>query len=258
MPMQHHPATTRGQGQVATSNPQARPTQAGGAVAPGADLSQQLEALLQALQLHATPKQQAQLLDYLALLQRWNRVYNLTAVRNPQQMLTVHLADCLALLPSLAAHRPTRLLDVGSGGGLPGLVLAIMLPELDLVLNDAVQKKCAFLQQAAAELHLPQIRVVHGRVESLQLPQFDCITSRAFSDLKTLLQLTSPLLAEGGCWAAMKGHAPEAELSALPDDIQTQVELLRVPELHAQRCVVWLLRRNNSAAMAPVAAVEGA
>ena len=263
MPMQHSSETSRGTVHAAASRDQDRPANASGTIlapkplAPNTGLAEPLDALLQDLALQASPSQRTQLLDYLALLQRWNRVYNLTAVRDPQQMLTVHLADCLALVPSLAAHQPKRLLDVGSGGGLPGLVLAIMLPEMDVVLNDAVQKKCAFLQQAAAELRLAQVRVVHGRVEGLKLPAFDCITSRAFSDLDTLLQLTSPLLAEGGCWAAMKGHVPEAELAALPDDVQAHVELLRVPGLCAQRCVVWMLRRNNSAATVPAAPTKG-
>uniref|UniRef100_E6PV62 Putative Methyltransferase gidB (Glucose-inhibited division protein B) n=1 Tax=mine drainage metagenome TaxID=410659 RepID=E6PV62_9ZZZZ len=220
--------------------------------AENASASERLDRLLLALQLPATPTQRAQLLAYLELLERWNRVYNLTAVRAPQQMFTLHLADCLALVPSLAARAPRRLLDVGSGGGLPGLVLAIMLPEMPIVLNDAVQKKCAFMQQAAAELRLPQVQVAHGRVERLTQPSFDCITSRAFSDLGTLIQLTTPLLGEGGCWAAMKGHAPQAELAALPVEIDAHVEALTVPDLDAQRCVVWMLRRSNSTPPNPV------
>jgi 16S rRNA (guanine527-N7)-methyltransferase len=263
MPMQHSPGISRGKSLAAEPRSQARPANDGGTaqaptpLAPNPSLPEQLDALLQALPLQASPGQRAQLLDYLALLQRWNRVYNLTAVRDPQQMLSVHLADCLALVPSLTTHKPKRLLDVGSGGGLPGLILAVMLPELDIVLNDAVQKKCAFLQQAAVELRLPQVSVVHGQVQGLSLPKFDCITSRAFSDLGTLLQLTSPLLAEGGCWAAMKGHVPDAELAALPDDMQAHVESLRVPGLHAQRCVVWMLRRNNSMGAEPAATTKG-
>ncbi len=213
--------------------------------------AERLDHLLHTLQLPASSKQRTQLLAYLELLERWNRVYNLTAVREPQQMFTLHLADCLTLVPMLSACAPRRVLDVGSGGGLPGLVLAIMRPELVVVLNDAVQKKCAFLQQAAAELRLPQVQVAHGRVEHLTQPQFDCITSRAFSDLGTLVQLTWPLLAADGCWAAMKGHAPQAELAALPAAIEARVETLNVPDLDAQRCVVWMLRRSNSVASEP-------
>ena len=206
--------------------------------------SSQLDQLLEALKLQATPQQREQLLAYLDLLERWNRVYNLTAVREPQHMLTRHLADCLALLPALAAQAPRRLLDVGSGGGLPGLVLAIMRPDMHVTLNDAVQKKCAFMQQAAAELRLQNVDVEHGRVEQLECPAFDCITSRAFSDLATLVKLTAPLLAAKGQWAAMKGIPPQEELAALPADLETRVQILTVPGLQAQRCVVWMLRRS--------------
>ncbi len=239
-PAQDHALTVRGQAEDINA--------ARGLQRPGgsASASERLDQLLLKLQLPATSTQRAQLLAYLELLERWNRVYNLTAVREPQQMFTLHLADCLALVPILAARAPQRLLDVGSGGGLPGLVLAIMRPEMVVVLNDAVQKKCAFMQQAAAELRLPRAHVAHGRVERLTQAPFDCITSRAFSDLGTLIQLTQPLLAEGGCWAAMKGHTPQAELTALPTEIDAHVETLNVPDLDAQRCVVLMLRRSNS------------
>lgn len=206
--------------------------------------SSRLDALLGALKLRGTPPQHDRLLTYLKLLERWNRIYNLTAVRDPEQMLTLHLADCLALVPALSVRAPRHLLDVGSGGGLPGLVLAIMLPDLPVTLNDAVQKKCAFLQQAAAELNLPNVHVVHGRVENLDCPLFDCITSRAFSDLATLVRLTEPLLAPGGYWAAMKGMPPKSELAALPDHIETHMQTLNVPGLQAQRCIVWMTHSN--------------
>ena len=199
-----------------------------------------LDAWLAALQVDADAAQRQRLLDYLALLQRWNRVYNLTAVRDPEQMLAKHLADCLALIAPLRARAPARLLDVGSGGGLPGLVIAILLPATEVVLCDAVRKKCAFLQQAAATLGLRNVRVEHGRIESLTLAPFDCITSRAFSELAEMLRLTRHLLAAGGCWAAMKGVRPDAELAALPADVHADVQPLTVPGLDAQRCVVWL------------------
>ncbi|OIQ85436.1 ribosomal RNA small subunit methyltransferase G [mine drainage metagenome] len=209
------------------------------ASSPAAD-TRQLDAWLDALQLDADAAQRQRLLDYLALLQRWNRVYNLTAVRDPEQMLAKHLADCLALIAPLRALAPARLLDVGSGGGLPGLVVAILLPATEVVLCDAVRKKCAFLQQAAATLGLRNVRVEHGRIEALALPPFDCITSRAFSGLAEMLRLTRHLLRPGGCWAAMKGVRPDAELAALPDDVHAEVQPLAVPGLDAQRCVVWL------------------
>ena len=202
--------------------------------------ARQLDAWLDALQLDADAAQRQRLLDYLALLQRWNRVYNLTAVRDPEQMLAKHLADCLALIAPLRARAPSRLLDVGSGGGLPGLVVAIMLPATEVVLCDAVRKKCAFLQQAAATLGLRNVRVEHGRIEALALPPFDCITSRAFSELAEMLRLTRHLLRPDGCWAAMKGVRPDAELAALPGDVHADVQELTVPGLDAQRCVVWL------------------
>ena len=213
--------------------------------APPASTAQRLDGVLDALRLTATATQRAQLLAYLDLLQRWNRVYNLTAIRDPRQMLDLHVADCLALLPGIIERASHRLLDVGSGGGLPGLVLAIMRPGMPVVLNDAVQKKCAFMQQAAAELRLTHVEVVHGRVEQLHLPAFDCITSRAFSDLATLIRLTSHLLAEEGCWAAMKGVTPQAELEALPPTIEATVQPLTVPGVDAQRCVVWMARHRT-------------
>jgi 16S rRNA (guanine527-N7)-methyltransferase len=202
--------------------------------------ARQLDSWLAALQLDADAVQRQRLLDYLALLQRWNRVYNLTAVRDPEQMLAKHLADCLALIAPLRARAPARLLDVGSGGGLPGLVIAILLPATEVVLCDAVRKKCAFLQQAAATLGLRNVRVEHGRIEALTLPPFDCITSRAFSELAPMLRLTRHLLRPDGCWAAMKGMRPDAELAALPADVRAEVQPLTVPGLDAQRCVAWL------------------
>lgn len=206
--------------------------------------AQALESQLDAL--GADADQRRQLHAYLALMQRWNRVYNLTAVRDPGQMLVLHLADCLALLPHLALPAGARLLDVGSGAGLPGIPVAVMRPDLEVVVCDAVQKKCAFLRQVAAELGLSRVRVVHARVEDLEPPGFDCITSRAFSDLATLVGLTRHLLAPGGSWAAMKGRAPDDEIAALPADIATSVEPLTVPGLDAERCVVRMHPRADS------------
>jgi 16S rRNA (guanine527-N7)-methyltransferase len=182
-----------------------------------------------------TPKQNEQLAAYLALLQKWNGVYNLTSIRNPQEMRTLHLADCLAVVP----HFPEagRVLDVGSGGGLPGIVLAIMKPALQLTLCDTVQKKCAFLQQVKGELQLENVQVQHARVETLQ-GEFDVITSRAFAELALMVQLTRHLLKPQGYWLAMKGLAPEAEIAALPKDLHAQITPLEVPGLNAARCLV--------------------
>lgn len=212
---------------------------------------EELAGVLEALRLPADDAQIAQLLQYLEMLQRWNAVYNLTAVREPAHMLTLHLADSLSLLPALDRRAPRRVLDVGSGGGLPGLVLAIMRPQWQLVLVDAVQKKCAFLQQVAATLQLRNVEVAHGRVERLRLPGFDCITSRAVGELAELVRISEHVLLAGGAWAAMKGSVPEAELRALPAGIVHDIEFLDVPGLRAQRCVVWMHRAQASAADRP-------
>lgn len=191
-----------------------------------------------------------QLQAYLAMLQRWNRVYNLTAVRDPQDMLTHHVLDCLTVLPPLRRHaagRPLRVLDVGSGGGLPGAVIAIMQPEWQVCTIDAVAKKASFVRQVAAEVPVRNLRALHGRVEAFDPAQapggsgYDLIVSRAFASLADFVTLTRHLLAPGGVWLAMKGRAPDDEVAALPADVTVfHVEQLRVPELAAQRCLVWL------------------
>lgn len=214
---------------------------------PGADaVAAILQHTVPALGLDFTPDQLQQLLDYAALLQRWNQVYNLTAVRDPQGMARMHLADCLAALPAIARAAPRRILDVGSGGGLPGIVLAIGLPGVAIHLVDAVQKKCAFLQQVCGSLGLRNVTVHHARVENLRdAAGFDCIISRAFSELPLLVYSSRYLLAAGGQWCAMKGKVPAEELAQLPPDITAQVEPLQVPGLDAARCLVWL--RPNAA-----------
>jgi len=184
------------------------------------------------------------LLAYLALMLKWNRVYNLTAVREPAQMLTQHLLDSLSVVEPLRRRlgdRPPRLLDVGSGAGLPGIVLAVMLPELDVTCVDAVSKKAGFIRQAAAELELRNLHARHARVEALDAGPFEVITSRAFSSLADLVRLTRDHLAAGGTWLAMKGKTPADEIAALPDDVNVfHVEPLRVPGMGAERCLVWM------------------
>jgi 16S rRNA (guanine527-N7)-methyltransferase len=193
-----------------------------------------------------TPAQEGALLDYLALLGRWNQVYNLTAVRDPVEMLTHHLLDCLAVvrpLRAFLADRPTpRLLDVGSGGGLPGVVLALLCPEVTVTCVDTVGKKAAFIRQAAALLRLPNLTSTHARVETLPpSPGYDLITARAFASLSLLEQLTHPLLRPGGVWAAMKGQRPDQEIAALPARaLVFHVEQVSVPGLGAERCLVWI------------------
>jgi 16S rRNA (guanine527-N7)-methyltransferase len=205
------------------------------------------------LAIAATPQQRQQLLAYLALIARWNRVYNLTAVREPQAMLTQHLLDSLAVWPPLqrieAGSRQgpgpgLRVLDVGSGAGLPGVVLAIMGPHLRVTCVDAVGKKAGFVRQVAAELGLSNLHALHARVEQLPVATgYDVITSRAFASLADFVQVSRPLLATDGVWMAMKGQRPDDELAALPPGVEMfHVEPLQVPGLDAQRCLVWMRR----------------
>ena len=183
------------------------------------------------------------LLGYLALIQKWNKVYNLTAVRDPQDMLTHHLLDSLTAVAPLVRHtggRAAKVLDVGSGGGLPGLGLAICRPELEVSCVDTVGKKAAFIQQVAASLKLPNLRGIHARVESLSGP-FDVICSRAFASLPDFARWSRAALAPQGVWMAMKAKHPQAEIDALPADVQVfHVEPLAVPGLDAERCMVWM------------------
>ncbi len=201
----------------------------------------------QGLQQAGNPLSEAQrghLLNYLELLQKWNRVHNLTAVRDPAEMVTLHLLDSLSVLPHINVK---RLLDVGSGAGLPGIPLAVWRPDLQVTVMDASQKKASFMRQAKAELALNNLEVVCGRVEHYQPPQiFDAIISRAFSELKEFVSLTRHLLAPGGSWLAMKGVHPHDELAQLPDDVQVvDIFPLQVPGLDAQRHLVILSSDND-------------
>lgn len=212
-----------------------------------------LEAGLRAgvanLGLELTEAQIQTLLAYQDWVAKWNRVYNLTALRDPQEMLTHHLLDSLAVVLPLRRHlaqrgqgaRP-RLLDVGSGAGLPGVVLAITCPELDVSCVDTVAKKALFIQQVAAALRLPNLHGVHARVETLTQP-FDVVTSRAFASLVDFMQWSAGALAEQGVWMAMKGKVPQDEMAALPAGVEVfHVEPLDVPGLDAERCIVWMRR----------------
>lgn len=205
-----------------------------------------------ALGMVLTGAQASTLLAYLALIARWNRVYNLTALRRPDEMLTHHLLDSLAVVPALQRHLAhvgltagARLLDVGSGAGLPGVVLAIVMPQLSVTCIDTVGKKASFIQQVAAELGLPQLRSQHARVEAwgghVGEPPFDVVTSRAFSSLADFVALTRGHLAPNGAWMAMKGKRPDEEQQALPSETDVfHVEQLQVPALDAERCLVWM------------------
>jgi 16S rRNA (guanine527-N7)-methyltransferase len=197
-----------------------------------------------ALGLELSAAQSEQLLGYLQLIAKWNKVYNLTAVR-PPEMLTQHLFDSLAAIPPLRRQTggtPARLLDVGSGAGLPGGVIAICCPEIQVDCVDTVGKKAAFIQQAAAQLRLPNLRGIHDRVENLTGP-YDVICSRAFASLQDFVTWSAAALAEQGVWMAMKGKHPEPELHELPAATEVfHVEQLTVPELDAERCIVWMRR----------------
>jgi len=199
----------------------------------------QLAAGVAALGLALPEGAEAKLLAYLALLDKWNRVYNLTAVRDVERMVSHHLLDSLAAVPYFQAG---TVLDVGSGGGLPGIPLAIARPELQVTLIDSIAKKTAFLLQAKAELGLKNLQVVTGRVEDFR-PEtgFDIVTSRAFSDLKEFVTLTRHLLKPTGCWLAMKGLFPNEEVALLPPGVRVSADhALVVPGLDASRHLIVL------------------
>jgi len=196
-----------------------------------------------------TDAQADALLCYLDLIQKWTKVYNLTAVRDPKEMLTHHLLDSLAAVPPLrralvqAALPPgqgARLLDVGAGAGLPGAVIAICCPDVDVSCVDTVAKKAAFIQQVAVSLKLPNLHGVHARVENLDGP-FDVVTSRAFASLVDFTTWSRQALGPQSVWLAMKGKHPAEEIAALPASVQMfHVEPLAVPGLDAERCIVWM------------------
>ncbi len=208
------------------------------------------------LSLALTPAQVDLLLQYLVLIQKWTRVYNLTSVREPAQMLTHHLLDSLAVIGPLrrklaalaqpaalaqaCGEHPTRLLDVGCGAGLPGVVIAICCPTISVDCVDSVAKKAAFVQQAAISLSLTNLRGVHARAESVR-GKYTVISSRAFSSLAEFVRVSGHALAEQGFWLAMKGAYPGDEVAALPGTVRVfHVEQLLAPGLDAKRCIVWL------------------
>lgn len=218
----------------------------------------QLQAGVAALSLALSEAQIQQLMDFLDLLQKWNKVYNLTSVRDPQEMLTHHVLDSLAAVQPLRRHAagllqgqggaaaavaaaPVRLLDVGSGGGLPGVVFAICCPDIDISCVDTVGKKAAFIQQASVALKLRNLHGLHARVETLTAP-YDIISCRAFASLPDFVNWSSSALAAPhGVWLAMKARHPQDEIDALPASVQVfHVEPLAVPDLDAERCIIWM------------------
>lgn len=211
------------------------------------DLRARLAAAANTLSLELTDHQLDRLIAYLGLLSKWNKVYNLTAVRDPEAMLTQHLVDSLSVIPPLRRHaagQPLRLMDVGSGGGLPGVVIAICDPTIDVTCVDTVGKKAFFIAQVAAELGLPNLHAEHSRVEQLKIAPFDVIASRAFASLADFTEWTRMHLKPGAVWAAMKGQHPAEELEELrrraPELAVFHVEQLDVPGLNAQRCLLWI------------------
>jgi 16S rRNA (guanine527-N7)-methyltransferase len=194
------------------------------------------------LGLELAEAQQKQLMDYLALMAKWNAVYNLTSLRDPMQMVTHHLLDSLAAVPAFAGAR--NVLDVGAGGGLPGIVLAIARPDMKVSMIDTVHKKTAFLTQVKAELGLSNVTVYTMKVQDLQVSdKFDVITSRAFADLSDFVNWSGHLLADGGRFIALKGTAPKDEQERVPAEWKvTELRPLQVPRLGAERHLVFIER----------------
>ncbi|BDU54328.1 16S rRNA (guanine(527)-N(7))-methyltransferase RsmG [Limnohabitans sp. TEGF004] len=213
-------------------------------------LSPALQKGLDELSLSLSGAQQAQLLAYMDLIGKWTKVYNLTAVRDANEMLTHHLLDSLAVVAPLRrelaklvlpeGQTQLSLLDVGAGAGLPGIVIAITCPEILVTCVDTVAKKAAFIQQVAATLKLPNLKGLHARVESLTRP-YDVVCSRAFASLVDFTAWSKSALASHGVWMAMKGKHPDQELAVLPESVKVfHVEQLQVPGLDAERCIIWM------------------
>lgn len=218
--------------------------------------AERLQALASEMDIALTGAQCTALVAYAALLQRWNRVHNLTAIDEPEALLTHHILDSLSIVAPLAqvlrhrgllppatepAQAKLSFLDAGSGAGLPGIPLALLRPGWHAHLVDAVEKKCAFLRQACLELALPNVSVHHARLEQLRLEPQPLIVSRAFASLRDFVALTRPFLAPGGVWAAMKGRKPLGEMQHLPPGIEVlETITLRVPTLEEQRHLVVL------------------
>ena len=200
-------------------------------------LAAKLAAGITEMDLEVSQEQQQKLLDYVALIAKWNAMHNLTAVREPLEMVTLHLLDSLSVLPYVNCK---RLLDVGAGAGLPSIVLAICLPELQVTAVDAVQKKVSFMRQAKAQLKLENLTVIHGRIEDLKTEEnFDVIISRAFSEIGLFVKLTKHLLADDGKWFAMKGIVPQHEFEK-SGITPSEIKVLKVAGLQAERHLIMI------------------
>ncbi|WAR44911.1 16S rRNA (guanine(527)-N(7))-methyltransferase RsmG [Methylomonas rapida] len=202
---------------------------------------ERLQQGLSALGLPLAEAQQEQLLDFIRLIAKWNKAYNLTAVREPLDMVNLHLLDSLAILPHV---KPPSIADIGTGAGLPGIPLAICLPDCHFTLVDSNSKKTRFVQQAVLECRLKNVIVVHGRAESLQ-PKvlFSTVISRAFASMSDILRLTGHLLADDGLLLAMKGQVPEQELAQIESDYT--VISLNVPGIDAERCLIRMEKQKH-------------
>ena len=207
-------------------------------------LAQVLAEGIDEMKLGIDAAQQDQLMAYLQLMHKWNGVYNLTSLRDPMQMVTHHLLDSLAAVPAFADAR--NVLDVGAGGGLPGIVLAITRPDMQVSMIDTVHKKTAFLTQVKAELALANATVHTMKVQDLTVSEkFDVITSRAFADLSDFVNWSGHLLAQGGKFIALKGTAPSEERERVPAEWHvSSLQPLQVPKLVAERHLVYIERSN--------------
>ncbi len=213
---------------------------------------ERLESVVETYKLNINALQKTQLLDYLEQLNKWNKTYNLTAIRDQEQALIQHLFDSLSIVHPFKKYFQTReiaqpcIMDVGSGGGLPGVILAITLPEASVICVDAVEKKIAFIKNVAGVLQLRKLRALHTRVEELPEAGMDIVTSRAFASLKDFAILSGKHVSINGQLVAMKGKKPTQEISELDDTdwVVKNIETLMVPELDAERCLVWMQRKG--------------
>lgn len=206
-------------------------------------LQKQLLTGCEALSISLNQEQTQLLLDYVALLVKWNKVYNLTSVRDAEQMISRHILDSLAIVPHLSGD---SMLDVGTGAGLPGIPVAIVRPDIAVTLLDTNSKKTRFLVQAKAELSLDNVTVVHARVEQAQLPKFSVVTARAFATIKDIIDLTGRHCDDAGCLLLMKGLYPQQELDDIGDEFELdEVIKLIVPEANAERHLVRLKKHKG-------------
>ena len=215
---------------------------------------EQLEKACQELSLKPTKQQQERLLEYLRQLLKWNKTYNLTAIRDPELALVQHVFDSLAIIKPLNNFIQQReqdknaVLDVGSGAGLPGVIIATMMPKVIVTCVDTVEKKMAFVRQVSGVLALTNVKAIHQRVELMQDEKFDVVTSRAFATLQDFATLAGERVEKNGILLAMKGKIPHDEIETLEEKTEWRVdgiEALKVPQLSAQRCLVWMKQKGT-------------